>query len=385
MAKVIFHIDLNAYFASAEIARNSALEGLPVVVGGLQMRSVICAASYEARKYGVYSAMPLHEAYKRCPDLVVIEGDHEYYKHLSKRFFDFVRTFSAKIEIASIDECYVDMSETIKQYKRPLDLAWQIQQQLKDTLHLTCSIGIGPTKFLAKMASDRYKPMGIYVIRKQEIPNKLWPLPIREMHGIGKKTAPILERNHIQTIHDLVKSENRATVERILGKNALATIMKALGQSSDTIEYSQTLQSISQSTTSNHDMEDYNEIMQTLQHLAKKLAQRAQSKLVRGKLISISIRYHDFRNAVRSIQLDHYVNDYSLIYEHAISLFDEYDEEKPVRHLGITLGSLQSNSQRFDQISLFEAEQKQVNILDELNKELEGKPLVFASSLLEGK
>lgn len=384
MAKVIFHIDLNSYFVSAEILRNRALEGQPVVVGGLSKRSVVCTASYEARSYGVHAAMPLHEAYKKCPDLVVLEGDFDHYKRVSKQFFDFIKTYSPFVEIASIDECFVDMSEVIKQYQRPLDLAWEIQQQLNEKLHLKCSIGIAPNKFLAKMASDRYKPMGIYVIRKQELNTKLWPLPIDQMFGIGKKTAPLLIKEGITTIGDLVKPENAETVRKLLGKQAPSTIQNVLGNGSDEIHFSRTMQSISQSTTINHDVESYEEITQTLRRLAKSLANRAKEKELSGKLISISIRYHDFRNVVRSANVDYYTNEESDLYENALLLFDQHGENLPIRHLGITLGSLYSDKVKVNQLSLFTPKQgPKQDILKELNKEVDGSKLVFASSLVK--
>jgi len=387
MAKVIFHIDLNSYFASAEVVRNSSLEGLPIVVSGLSKRSVVCTASYEARKYGVHAAMPLHEALRKCPDLVVVEGDHNYYQQLSKKFFSFIKTYSPIVEIASIDECFVDMSEVIKNYQRPLDLAWEIQQKLYEKLKLKCSIGIAPTKFLAKMASDRYKPMGIYVIRKQEVATKLWPLAIKDLVGIGKKTAPILIQHGIETIGDLAKEENWLLIQQILGKQALPIVEKIKGNSSNELQFSHTVQSISQSTTINHDVEDYGEIMQILRKLAKSLSDRAKSKRMSGKLISISIRYFDFRNVVRSINYESYTNEMDTLYELAISLFDEYAEDLPIRHLGIGLGSLQSDSERIDQLSLFnyQSDKPKINVLDELNKDLLGTPLVYASTLLHKK
>ena len=191
--RVILHIDLNSYFASAEILKNSALEGQPVVVAGLHRRSVVSTArSYEARKYGVHSAMPLHMAMEKCPNLVVVQGDYGWYEELSNRFFKYLRRFSSLIEPASIDECYMDVTDVIKDYKRPLDLAWQIQKSVQKDLKLPCSIGVAPNKFLAKMASDMRTPMGITILRKQEVPKKLWPLPISDMWGIGKKTVPLL-------------------------------------------------------------------------------------------------------------------------------------------------------------------------------------------------
>lgn len=382
MAKVIFHIDLNSFFASAELLRNSGLEGQPVVVGGLSKRSVVCTANYEARKYGVRSAMPLFKALELCPQLIVLKGNMEWYETLSKRFIKFIKTYTPYIEIASIDECYADMSNVIKQYERPLDLAWEIQSKLKEEIGLPCSIGVAPNKFLAKMASDMRKPMGITVLRKQEIQRKLWPLSIDEMFGIGKKTAPILKNNNITTIKDIADPKNENLLLKILGKQAPHIIDNARGKGSDILVYNTTVQSISQSTTINYDVEDYDEMKNILRILSKKLAERAKEDDITGKMISISIRYFDFRNAVRSLNLNDYTNDERTIYEHALLLFDQHYESLPIRHLGIGLGSLQSKKKQIQQLEFFEKPKVKIDILKELNKNIEGSKLVYASSLI---
>lgn len=386
MARVIFHIDLNSYYASAEIVRNSALAGQPVVVGGLSKRGVICTASYEARKYGVKSAMPLYKALELCPNLVVLKGDHNYYSELSKKFFSFLRTFTSFIEIASIDECYMDVTDIIKNYKRPLDLAWQIQEQLMETLKLPCSIGVAPNKFLAKMASDMRKPMGITVIRKHEVPTKLWPLSIDSMFGIGKKTAPILKNNGIKTIGDFADPKNESYLLKTIGKSAPSLIANARGNGNDQLVFNTTVQSISQSTTINHDVFDYDECKNILTVLTKSLVKRASVEGITGKMVSMSIRYHDFRNVVRSVNLDFYTNDFNIILEHALLLFDNNYEDIPIRHLGVGLGSLSSKKKQIEQLNIFSKPKTQnIDVLDELNKHLSNGKLVYASNLLKEK
>ena len=193
MARVYFHVDLNAFFASAEVLLNPSLAGKPMAVAGHTRRSVVSTASYEARKYGVSSGMSIHEAIRLCPDLIIQEGHYHYYEELSSQFIAIVSLYSARVEQASIDECYVDMTETIRMYERPLDLAWELQQRIRRETGLQCSIGIGPNLFLAKMASDMKKPMGITVLRIRDVPSIMWPLPIKDMRGIGKKTLPYME------------------------------------------------------------------------------------------------------------------------------------------------------------------------------------------------
>ena len=385
--RVIFHIDLNSFFASAEVLKNSALEGQPVVVAGMHRRSVVSTASYEARNYGVHSAMPLHMALEKCPQLVVVQGDYAWYEELSTRFFNYIKRFSPYLEPASIDECYIDVTEAIRAYKRPLDLAWRIQKGVYEDLRLPCSIGVGPNKFLAKMASDMRKPMGITVLRRQEIERKLWPLSIADMFGIGKKTVPLLERQGIYTIGDFANPANEAKIMALMGKHAYQLIQNARGFGSNRLDYNTSVQSISQSTTLDTNIVEYEEVKSVFKRLANKLSQRAKQEDLRGALISISIRYADFTNAVRSTTISEYTNDADVLLEHALLLFDQHNNGKEIRHLGIGLGSLFSKTRTVDQINLFQDVKAEptdsTDILKQLNKQLSTGKLMKASELLK--
>lgn len=385
--RVIFHIDLNSFFASAEVLKNSALEGQPVVVAGMHRRSVVSTASYEARNYGVHSAMPLHMALEKCPQLVVVQGDYAWYEELSRRFFNYVKRFSPYLEPASIDECYIDVTEAIRAYKRPLDLAWRIQKGVYEDLRLPCSIGVGPNKFLAKMASDMRKPMGITVLRRQEIERKLWPLSIADMFGIGKKTVPLLERQGIYTIGDFANPANEAKIMALMGKHAYQLIQNARGFGSNRLDYNTSVQSISQSTTLDTNIVEYEEVKSVFKRLANKLSQRAKQEDLRGALISISIRYADFTNAVRSTTISEYTNDADVLLEHALLLFDQHNNGKEIRHLGIGLGSLFLKTRTVDQINLFQDVKAEptdsTDILKQLNKQLSTGKLMKASELLK--
>lgn len=387
--RVLFHIDLNSYFASAEIIKNSALEGQPIVVAGLNRRSVVCTASYEARAFGVHSAMPLHMAMEKCPSLVVVQGNYGWYEELSERFFTYLKKFSPHIEPASIDECYLDVTDAIKAFKRPLDLAWIIQKGVHDDLHLPCSIGVAPNKFLAKMASDMRKPMGITILRKQEIEKKLWPLPISDMFGIGKKSVPLLEQMGIHTIGDIADEQNESKIMTLLGKHSYSLIQNARGNSTNQLSFNHTLQSISQSTTLDRDISDYDEVKTVFKRLAAQLSKRAQADDIKGSLISITIRYYDFSNAVRSNSIQSYINDENTLLEQSLYLFDQHYSGKEIRHLGIGLGSLFSSTHTINQIDLFQEETKEipdaVSILQELNKQIPQAHLMRASDILKKK
>ena len=385
VAKVIFHIDLNAYFASAEVLKDSSLEGCAMVVASLNRRSVVCSASYEARALGIHAAMPIAKALKICPSLRIVEGDYRWYEFLSERFFNYLKQYCPLLEPASIDECYLDVSEVIKKYQRPLDLAWIIQKKVYEDLRLPCSIGIGPNKFLAKMASDMHKPMGITVLRKVDIPRKLWPLPISDMYGIGKKSVEKLQEQQINTIYDLANPVNENKILSLLGKNGYAAIMHARGHGSNQLNYNHTIKSLSQSTTLDKDVSDYNTIKVVLHRLAKSLSARALNEKAKGALISLSIRYYDFTNVIRSISLHQYINDFNTIYENALLLFDKYAHDKSIRHLGIALGSLKQEDQIVQQLSFFDNyESNNIdNVIKQLNEQIPNANLFKTSDLLK--
>src|SRR5690625_4757855 len=228
-ARVIFHIDINAFFASAHLIDNPDLIGKPVVVCRDVTGSVVTTASYEARAYGIQSAMPLSHAKRLCDDLKVVELDFNLYQELSSEFVSIIESYSPIVEQASIDEVYVDVTDLIMTYEKPLDLAVDIQKQVLEQLKLPISIGVAPNKFLAKMASDMKKPMGITVLRKRDIPYKLWVLPIEEMHGVGQKTAERMRNNEIYTIGDLAKADP-FLVKGIFGVNGDRLRRRALGE-----------------------------------------------------------------------------------------------------------------------------------------------------------
>lgn len=384
IAKVIFHIDLNAFYASAEEVLDPTLQGKPVAVSGLSRRSVVTTANYEARKSGVRSAMPIQEALQLCPELIVVKGHYRFYEELSSKFIQEIKKITPLVEQASIDECYADMTDVIANYPKPLDLAWQIQQNLYHDYHLKCSIGVAPNKFLAKMASDMKKPMGITVLRKQEIKQKLWPLSITEMQGIGKKTAPLLQKIGIKTIGDLANFKEIEKLRTILGKNTQTMIDKANGNSKDEVISSHDVKSLSQSTTFLTDITEYDEICFMFRKLAKQLSSRMKEE---GKIafgISISIRYFDFNTIVRSRKLTMPIQLEDDLYEHAISLYDENINDESIRHIGIGVFSLQNSNSQKIQMNLFELEtsvNETLEIIDQLNQQLPKGKLMVASKL----
>ena len=209
---------MNCFFASCEIAEDPSLNGKPLIIArdDVFRKSIILTATYEARKYGIYTTMLVKDAIKLCPNVVIREPDYQLYSYYSKKFFDYLRTITNKIEPMSIDEGYLDVTDVCKNVSA-IELAQRIQKTLLDEFRLPCSIGIAPNKFLAKMASDMKKPLGITILRKREVEQKLWPLPINNMMGVGKKTAPRLESIGIKTIGDVAKFKNIELLKKTVG------------------------------------------------------------------------------------------------------------------------------------------------------------------------
>ncbi len=386
MAHVYFHIDLNAFYANAEVLLDPSLKGLPVAVSGQTRRSVVSTASYEARKYGVHSAQPVQEAIKLCPQLQIVAPHFHYYHELSEQFMDIVRSYTNIIEQASVDECYADMTEVIRTYPHPLDLAVEIQKRVLQEVGIPCSIGVGPNMFLAKMASDMKKPLGITVLRIREVEAKLWPLAIGEMRGVGVKTVPLLEEIGIRTIGDLANWSDPEQLRPIFGKNTESIIRRANGYDSREIVTEWDAKSMGVSETLLEDITDYDELRGLVRTLSRKLSRRLIDQKKSGSSLSLRIKYYDFSTADRSLRLARPIFKADDLFVYAMSLFDENWDNEPVRLLGISLTDFASPEDTIVQMSLFdpedEAKAETDAVLKDLNRELNGK-LFRASELLK--
>ena len=389
MYHVYFHIDLNVFFANAEVLLNPELKGKPIVISGATRRSVVSTASYEARAYGIHSAMPVSEAQKLYKDLIIVEGHYTWYRNLSERFMEIVRSYSSLVEQASVDECYADMTEAIKKFERPLDLAWSLQKQIYTELGLTCSIGVAPNMFLAKMASDMKKPNGITVLRIRDVKEKMWPLPIKDMRGIGNKTVPYMQEIGIRTIGDLANYNDIAKLREILGKNTDDYIDRANGIDHRELETEWDAKSMGISETLLEDTNEYEELAGLIRTLARTLSKRLKNASKVGSSIHIRICYYDFRNITRAMKLSSPIWRADDIYNAAIALFeDNWEEGEAVRLLGITVGDfadegyVTSQLNLFDEEAAFKAETK--DIINDLNGMLGlKKAFVRASNLLK--
>ena len=394
-SRIILHIDMNCFFASCEIAENPELLKKPVVIAHDDpfQRSIVLTASYVARSYGIKTTMQVREAFQLCKDIIIIEPDMDLYVSYSEKFYQYLLTITKKVEMASIDEAYVDVSD----YQgNVVALADKIQNDLLKEYRLPCSIGIAPNKFLAKMASDMKKPLGITILRKRELNQYLWPLPLEQMHGVGKKTAPKLQSLGLKTIGDLANPKNLALMKQKLG-NIYATSLhqRASGIDDSEVDYSGKVEVGSISNSHTFDLNIYEEkiLKDTLKILVNTVANRLQKKNLKAYTIGLQLKYANFRQINRSQSLETPTNDESDIYKITEAILDENFEEglydinnrrdsNCIRLIGVFANRIvESKEQPHQQITIFdnltELEKK-----EELKKIIDGVKTKFGETTI---
>jgi DNA polymerase IV len=357
--RVILHIDCNAFFASVEAAYCPSLRDKPLAVAGnpKERRGIILTCNYLAREKGVYTTMSLWEAKKKCPDLVVRPPNFDLYREMSAKIFDFLSNFSPLLEPASIDEGYMDITDCYEM-GTPLEIANRIQKGLLDTYQIPVSIGIAPNKFLAKMASNMRKPLGITVLRKRDVPNILWPLPVQKMHGVGEKTARKLHEIGIYTIGDLAKAQE-GLLKNTLGINGVYLRERANGVDHHPVDPNAAaeIKSIGNSTTLPHNVIDEQTLVETLEKLTRSVCERMKQKSVVTKNIQITIRYSDFHTVTRSKKLENPAIHMKDIFHHVVQLFKKHWTGDPVRLLGVTALDVVDRKHAVKQLDLFSYEE----------------------------
>ncbi len=353
--RVIFHIDMNCFYASVEMAHNPELKGKPIAIAGNpeERKGIIVTSSYEARAKGVKTTMPVWQAKKLCPDLLLMRPNFDRYREASRAIFKMLSEITPLVQPVSIDEGYLDITDT-EGFGTPVEIANYLQQRILKELDIPCSLGIAPNKFLAKMASDMKKPLGITILRKRELSNVLWPLPIEEMHGIGKKTAEKLRKVSIHTIGDLAVHDVYQ-LKQLLGVNGER--MKNLANGIDyrivDPEAVHDFKSIGSSQTLAHDSTDWDELHQLLGQLTDNVARRVKRKNATGKSVQLMIRFHNHQTITRSKTLQGYIDEKEDILFVAKELLKKHWNEEPVRLLGVSLQSVEEKSQVGEQLDLF--------------------------------
>lgn len=354
--RIIFHIDLNAFFASCETILRPELQNLPLAITGEKSskRGIVVTANYVARQYGVHSAMPLMQAKKKCPHLVVASANFDLYRKISQQFIQLLHEYSDQVEKASIDEAYVDVTHLYQEI-HPLHLAQQIQQRIFNELKIGCSIGIAPNKFLAKMASDMKKPNGITVLRKRDLPHILWPMPIEEMFGVGKASSPKLKQLGINTIGDLVHYKDVDKIEQLFGHHALKWIENAKGNDQNPINPNkyEVPSSIGHSTTFSKDYCFDEEIKAEAKRMCIKTSNRLKKYGLYAKTISIQLKDTSFKQITRSQTVQVPIQSVNELYPIIEELFDEHWEGQALRLIGVNTTNLVNTNKVTQQLNLF--------------------------------
>ena len=340
--KRILHIDMDAFFAAVEQKRNPQLIGKPVVIGGSgdpSKRGVVSTASYEARKFGIHSAMPLIKAYKLCPKAIFLPVDYREYSRISKIIKSILKEFSTVMQDVGIDEAFLDISNIDKSSEQ---IAKEIKRRIKDGVDLTCSIGIAPNKLLAKIASDMQKPDGLTIITEADIKTRIWPLQVRKLYGVGPKTEEHLHAMGIKTIGDLASLAIDEVIERF-GKSH----GKYLYQASRGIDERPLIthwepKSSSRETTFQKDITDWQDIAKNLVAIIKRVVNDLKNDGYRGKTISVKIKFSDFVIQTRAKTLSEYTNSIDVIRRAAFDCLSRFElKKRMVRLIGLRISGLE--------------------------------------------
>jgi DNA polymerase-4 len=358
--RVIFLVDMNAFFIACEMARNPELKGKPAAVAGdpKKRTGIVLTANYEARKYKVKTTMLIHEARRLCPSIVFVPPDHKHYEKMSKEVMNILSEYSPVIQQNSIDEAWMDMTGCEALFGKPVDAATKIMKDIMDRLDLWCSIGISENKFLAKMASELKKPLGITELWKKDLKDKLWPLCVREMYGIGKQTEKTLQALGMYTIGDIAVCDAKL-LGKVLGKRGIEIHKLANGEDYSFVTENPECKnkSVSRSTTLKSNTTDLEYAKTVLMTLSEEVGTEARKKNYKGKTVSIVIKYSDFKilNRQKSMQPTYLTKD---IYNIGVELLGEnWNASRPVRLIGIALTNICDEA---EQISIFDMSGGQV-------------------------
>jgi DNA polymerase-4 len=325
---------MDAFYASVEQLDNPWLEGKCVIVGGTSSRGVVSAANYEARKYGVHSAMPIFQAKQKCPDGIFIPPRMERYKEISRKIMALLREFTPLVEVVSIDEAYLDIHASTLLHGDPEDIAIQIKQKIKETVNLTCSVGVAPVKFLAKIAADMDKPDGLRVILADDVPRFIDALPIQKVPGVGKKTFRQLDLMGIKTLGDINRFPKKTLLDR-LGKFGKRLIELSAGNDgSQVTPYSQH-KSISSEHTLSRNTDDKNILKGYLLKQAEDVAKHMRKANVRGRTITLKLKHADFKQVTRSTTINKPTQSSKTIFIQAAQMLDAYKLKQEIRLIGV--------------------------------------------------
>jgi DNA polymerase-4 len=378
----IIHVDMDAFYASVEQRDNPELKSKPVVVGGSSNRGVVSAASYEARTFGIHSAMPIAEALRRCPHAVFLPVNIPKYQEISMQIRQIFHTYTPIVEPLSLDEAFLDVTGSTGLFGLAENIALKIKQRIRQELNLTASVGVASNKFLAKLASDLKKPDGFVIVNPDKILEFLDPLSVERLWGVGKKTTEQLHKLNIKTVKDLLSLEQEYLMKQ-LGVLGSQLYLLARGIDDTPVESEKITKSIGREITFDKDITDEDILKTTLLKLAVDVGRRLRKEEYKAKTVTIKVRYTDFRTISRSHTLAQATDLDDAIYQEACKLLKEISLTQTLRLIGITLNKLEEKLEC--QLSFFDEPQKDMENLskaiDKVNEKY-GKNTITRAGLL---
>ena len=348
---MIIHVDMDAFFASVEQLDNPELKGKCVIVGGTSDRGVVAASSYEARKFGVYSAMPMYQARQKCPQGVFLRPRGHRYKALSQKVMAILESFSPVVQQVSIDEAFMDITGSGALFGSPCETGLKIKRKVKDIVGLTCSVGIAPLKFLAKIASDMDKPDGLTIISPENVPAFIETLAVNKISGVGKQTQSRLEKMGIFALGDVNAHSQKILVDQF-GKYGQRLWELANGIDRSIVNPHRPVKSVSSEETLSSDTLDVNFLKSVMLKHSEDVGRQLREKSKKTKTVSIKVKYSDFTQITRQTKLSRHTFSSEKIFQAAVNLLDKLRLNKPVRLIGVGASDLDSGD-RPVQMDLF--------------------------------
>ena len=353
----ILHVDMDAFFASVELRDRPELKGLPVVVGHSGGRGVVTSATYEARKFGIHAAMSMTEAIRKCPKAIFIEPNHEKYSEVSEKLQEIYLSFTPLVEPLSVDEAFLDVSGSRKLLGTPIEIGKKLREKVFQEENITCSVGIAPTKFIAKLASTRAKPDGLIVVSPKEVIDFLHPLPVGALWGVGGKTEEVLKRLGLFKVADIANLPLK-TLKRALGDGIAEHLYElSWGKDERRVETNEPEKSVGNEETFSKDLDQAEDILREVLRLSEKVASRLRQAGLMGRTITLKVRFSNFSTITRSKTLLDPTDVAKEIYEVAKSLFEGLKlNQVRVRLVGVRVEKLVEEDQANRQLMLGESE-----------------------------
>ena len=379
--RVILHIDMDAFFISVEQRDNPSLRGKPAAVCGSLSRSVITSTNYEARPFGLRAGMSTQEARRRCPPLILIKGNHEKYTRAAAQIFSILKAFTPLMEIASIDEAYLDITQSRLLFRSPLHIAQTIKDRIRERERLTCSIGIAPNKLLAKLGSGLEKPDGLVSIGKEEVEKVLADLPVSKLFGIGPKLEEALNSMGVFTCGQLGKFPVSLLTQRF---GVIGARLHEMGLGMDEapvvpFDEGEDAKSLSHSVTLEQDISDPEALRKVLLELSEMVSRRMRKDGYYGRRIVLTVRYSDYYTFSKQKTISQWINSGNEIFRHAIEISESILHPKPIRLLGVGVSQLKKEWCQLDLFGKREKKDQLLKAMDRVNQRFGDWTLTWAS------